>query len=403
MKKKKIAIIAYACSPIRGSEYSVSWNYIISMCDLLDLDVYIGAAGDHMGDFSELKLIDTQIYEKVNFIKVNGGWLANAINLLNKKQIIGYAFYIAYKLWHEKVYKEVEKRKSQYDAVHFLCPHGYRVPGQYYELGIKSVWGPVGGFGNASINFARKGKLKITLRTIINNLQKRFDKSIKKALTKYDAVFASNTFNRDEIKKISGREVMVIPENGITSSSLQAKTDFHKNNDLNIIWVGSIDERKSLDILLEACIGIKIKYHIHVVGNGKYSEDCKKYANENTIKATFYGSVKREQVNELYKYSDVHVITSLLEGNPTVLWEAMSEGVPTISLANSGMLDTICEKCGILIRMINREQVTEDLRKSLCLLQDVSVLQKLSIGVCDCREKFLWKNRISEILKAYEQ
>jgi glycosyltransferase involved in cell wall biosynthesis len=398
--KKKIALIAYACSPMRGSEYSVSWNYITEMYGHVDIDVYLGAAGEHMGDFNELEMVDEKIFQNVNFIKVNGGWTANTINILNKKNILGYAFYVAYKLWHEKAFKEVDKRKSQYDAVHFLCPHGYRVPGRYYDLGIKSVWGPVGGFGNASIKYVKKGRLKVIIRTLINEIQKKFDRNVKKGLITYDTVFASNSLNKNTIKEISGRDVEIIPENGIINKNKKIKNSF-ENNSLSVIWIGSIDERKSLNILLEACIGINIKYHLHIVGNGKYAEDYKKYAEENKINTTFYGAIKRSEVQEIFQKVDVHVITSLLEGNPTVLWEAMSEGIPTISLANSGMVDTICEKCGILINMVNYEQVVVDLKSALTSLQDISALQRLTLGVCDCREKFLWKNRISTFLKAY--
>ena len=47
--------------------------------------------------------------------------------------------------------------------------------------------------------------------------------------------------------------------------------------------------------------------------------------------------------------SDLHAMTSLAEGNPAVLYEAISLGIPTISLDQDGMHDTLANGNGILI------------------------------------------------------
>ena len=47
----------------------------------------------------------------------------------------------------------------------------------------------------------------------------------------------------------------------------------------------------------------------------------------------------------------LHIITSLGEGNPTTIWEAMDRGIPTVSLNHCGMKDVICDKCGVKINI----------------------------------------------------
>ena len=54
-KQMKIIIITYPVSPFRGSEYSVSWNYITEMSKYHELFVLYGTSGNGLGNVSELQ------------------------------------------------------------------------------------------------------------------------------------------------------------------------------------------------------------------------------------------------------------------------------------------------------------------------------------------------------------
>lgn len=398
---KRVALIAYAISPIRGSEYSVSWNYIKKMNKLVKLDVYFGCAGEHLGDFYEMKYFDKEIINNVNFIKVRPGIISQMFNWFNKKNIFTYLFYVAYRIWHKKVFKKIESNIDNYDVIHFLSPHGYRAPGSYYKLNVKTVWGPIGGFGNVESKFLYKPSLKNYLRTLINNIQIKVDPELKSALKFYDVIYTSHDLNKLIVKKISGRDTIVIPENGIISNEIYDSLEKKESNVLKIIWIGSIDFRKSLDLLIISLKDISFSYKLTVVGDGPFKNELETFSKKNNINANFVGNVDREQVKKYLLNSDLHVITSLLEGNPTVLWESMSAGVPTLSLKNSGMASTICSKCGVLIEMENREQVILDIRTELTKLSDKTSLLSLTNGLKNCREKYVWESRINLFLEDY--
>lgn len=404
MRKKKVALIAYSCSPVRGSEYSVAWNYITKMHEIVELDVYLGAAGEHLGDFEELKYASEDIHQRVNFVKVKPNMFSRAINYFNKRKIFTYAFYIAYKFWHKSVFNIIKGKVSEYDVVHFLCPHGYRVPGDYHKLDIKTVWGPIGGFGNVDRQFVLYGRNKVAFRTILNNVQLLIDRSYKIALRNYDVVFSSNLYNQQRIKDISGRSTIVIPENGLTSNLVEKKSiNIEEMKVVNILWVGTLNDRKSLDLLILACSKLDISYVINVVGHGPLHKKLEELSKCKMVNIKFHGQLSRDRVLEMYESNHVHVITSLLEGNPTVLWEAMSAGLPTISLRNSGMATTLCEKCGVLIDMRTRQQIISDLASALSEISNINNYSKLVNGLCDCRTKFQWEKRIPYFLEAYEK
>lgn len=403
MTKKKVAIIAYPLSAIRGSEYSVSWNYIIHMYETHDLDIYIGTTGEHLGDFKELQEIPLRIKNNVKIHCIQPGCVSKTINQLNKRKIFTYAFYLAYRLWHRKVYNIIRSRSEQYDVVHFLSPHGYRAPGKYYMLeNVKTVWGPIGGFQNADTRFIEIGWMKQKLRTVLNKVQLLLDTSVSKAIKGYDVIFTSHDLNRKFVLDNYGRDTDVIPENGIVSFQDSAEKDLSDNN-YSIVWIGSLEGRKGLELLILACEGLNISYELKIIGIGPYMSDYQKLADKLGINAFFLGNLERREVVKHLQYADLHVITSLLEGNPTVLWEAMSVLTPTMSLKNSGMASTICEKCGVMIEMRNREQVISDLKISLESTLNHKTLKTLRCGLEKCRENYLWTKRVAKFLSAYER
>lgn len=119
-------------------------------------------------------------------------------------------------------------------------------------------------------------------------------------------------------------------------------------NPINLISVGHVVNRKGYEFLIEG-LGqlyqsnkLKKEITLHIVG--KYFEDnylnklkkiIKKYSLTNRI--IFHGLIQdKELLLNLYRSSDVFIITSLSEGFPRVIWEAMSQSLPSIvtSLSN---------------------------------------------------------------------
>ena len=67
----KIIIITYPVSPFRGSEYSVSWNYITEMSKYHELFVLYGTSGNGLGNVSELQeWLKNNELKNVHFINV---------------------------------------------------------------------------------------------------------------------------------------------------------------------------------------------------------------------------------------------------------------------------------------------------------------------------------------------
>lgn len=403
--RKNILVVAYTISPIRGSEYSVAWNYINEMSKDNDLVVLYGAAGNHMGDFDEIEswLLNNSILN-VRFVPINPNGFTLLLNYLNRKGIFPYIFYLAYNCWHRQVYKKAKEliTNENFDLVHFLNPIGYREPGYLWKLGFPYIWGPIGGIPNRPEHLFEdltlKNRTLFTVRNWVNAIQFKYNRRLKKALSATDLLLTATTENQVLIKKEYKKESIYLPENAIIESKAITRIINIKEGDVyNIAWIGSIDSRKSLNFLIEALGKVQIgNWHLHVIGEGSLKLAMQYLAEEMLIsdKITWHGHIQRSEVFEILNSTHLHVITSLGEGNPTTIWEAMDRGIPTISLNHCGMKDVICERCGVKVDIESVHQIKTDLAYTISdLILNPTKINNLSAGVLECAKSHNWVKR----------
>jgi len=369
-----------------------------------NLIVLYGSAGDHMGDMDEVECNPLcQSLLNVEWVAVRPNWFTNCLNTLNRHGIFIYSFYLAYNFWHRQVYniaKDLVISRSV-DLIHYLCPIGYREPGYLWKIDKPYIWGPVGGCQNRSLKLAwGKGVVvgaKIFLRNAVNAMQFKFSPRVRNAFRRADIVISSTSGTQKRIVDIHQVESFILAENAITEEMLvqQRPVTVAPDACFNIIWVGRIDERKSLDILLRALSDIRSQpWHLSVIGDGPLKAACSDLANTLGIsdQITWAGKVSRQEVTRYYRDAHLHAISSLLEGNPTVLWEAMAVGIPTIALDHFGMHDVLCPQCGVKVSVDGSLQsVVGDLGQQLRrLMKSPDLIGKLSHGVLECTRRYTW-------------
>lgn len=407
MTRKTILVLAYSVSPVRGSEYSVGWNYIREMSQDHNLIVLYGLAGDHMGDLDEVGRSPVcQSLPNVEWIAVRPNWIANLLNTPNRKGFFVYSFYFAYRFWHKQAYQSALNlmQSRSIDVIHQLCPIGYREPGFLWKFDKPYIWGPVGGIDSRSVKLGWEKSvlmgLKVFLRNTVNELQFRLSPRVRLAFKRADLVLASTSRVQKLIADVHHTQSILQAENAITDEMLtqQRVIKVREGTTINIIWVGRIDEAKSLDLLLKALAPIRsARWHLSVIGDGPLRTASTELAHTLGISSqiSWAGKLSRQEVYQYYQRAHVHVITSLLEGNPTVIWEAMSFGIPTITLDHFGMHDTVCEKCGAKVPVDGTMQsvidgLTLQIRR---LMESPALVGQLSEGVLECSRRYSWTQR----------
>lgn len=402
---KHILVLAYAISPYKGSEFSVAWNYVKNMSKDNKLTVLYGTSDEHMGEVQSMErfLRDNQL-DNVTFVPVKPDGLAECLNWANKHNLFVYTFYYAYQRWQYLAYLEARNIvKQKIDLIHFVGMIGYREPGYLWKLGLPYVWGPICGANNAPQvlmkNMPWMGRLKQTFRTMANKYQLRHSRRLKKALAATDVLLTATSENQRIFKQVHGKDSICLPENCISGEIKLNTSKFNHPDKYHLIFVGRIDSGKSLQILLGAVAILKHldRVMLDIVGDGPLKPSLQQFAHKNGLDSvvTWHGQLPRAEAVELFDSAHLHCITSVSEGNPTTIWEAMSYGVPTLSFDHCGMHDTIDDSSGIRVRIMDTyDKCVSGVANAIDeLLEHPESFEKLAKGTIKRAEKYTWEER----------
>ncbi|WP_211340438.1 glycosyltransferase family 4 protein [Prosthecochloris vibrioformis] len=371
-----------------------------------------------MGDIEEIEnyLQKNGEISNVRFIAIRPSLIARLLNSPNRKGFLVYSFYLAYKVWHRQAARKAQSllASESFDLVHYLCPIGYREPGFLWQFDIPYVWGPIGGMvPTRSLNGAPRSTISIwktRLKNLTNAIQLRLSRRVPKAIARADKLVAATSDNAEIIKARFGRDPQVLPENAIPNDWIQHEFKGGQTtvgSCVRLIWIGSLDARKSPDLLIDALKRVSASnWHIDLIGDGSLRSTLVTMIAAAGLgdKVTLTGLIPRSEVKKLMKGADLHIITSMNEANPTVLWEAMASGVPTISLEHCGMRDTICGSCGVLIPMSDYQETCDLIASEIDrFVNDSKILANKKSGVLSCAETHLWSNRANTWLKIYNE
>jgi glycosyltransferase involved in cell wall biosynthesis len=407
----KILISAYALSPYKGSEFSVGWNTITQLARFHTIWVLYGASDNHMGDTGSLKnYLKNHSVAGVTFIKVEPTTLAKRINSLNKFGL-SWFFYFAFYLWQKRAYLKAKELVDSVDidVVHQLNPIGFREPGFLWKLNKPFVWGPIGGTHFVKLRLFKKNSYKAKLKFLIKNklteFQLKFSRRVSLAMHRADAVIASTGIDKEQIFEFFNKESYHFPENGIVKEPYLNATKFPIKGQLQLVWSGSIEHRKNLEMCLIAVSKIKSKnWKLNILGIGPLITKMQNLAEalaigENII---WHGHLERREAIQIMADSHLHLITSVNEANSTVLFEAMTYGVPTLTLDHCGMADVVCDKCGIKIEIDSYREIINSIVFHLNqVLENPSILADLSKGTVECAKNYTWNKRLTKLNEIY--
>lgn len=413
--RRNILVMAYAISPYRGSEYAVAWNYVTHMSKNNNLTVLYGMSDNHMGETDTMEeYLKEHAVNNVRFIAVKPNRLANLLNWPNRHDFLVYTFYYAFSVWQREAYnvaREISKAEH-FDLIHYVGPIGYREPGYLWKLGLPYVWGPVGGVNNAPRQLMKHmplaGRMKQTFRSVANTIQFHTMHRLKKALEATDVLLTATSENQQKFRQVHHKDSICLPENCITGTITLDESKFNNPAKYNIIVIGRLDAGKSVGVFLEAMAQVRNrdKLHVDIVGDGPLRARLQGYDCEHGLDGliTWHGQLPRVEAVKIFNRAHLHVITSVSEGNPTTIWEAMSYGVPTMSFDHCGMHDILCSKCGILVPIAKRYEdcVSAVARNVDALLQHPERFRQLAHGTVECAQKFTWAKREEFLNKLYD-
>lgn len=400
-----ILINAYACSPNMGSEPGMAWNWCVNLANYCELHIITE------GEFqNKIKTILPTLPQGRNM-----HFYYNPVSDEIRKMCWNqgdWRFYKYYKEWQWKTYliaKDICK-KAHIDILHQLNMIGFREPGYLWKIpDIPFIWGPVDAkesFPMAYLEGASlKTKLFMQLKNTITKWQLQHAKRVHMAARRASYVISASSNSQQVFKKYFQIESPLLNETGCYIQE-HPIVDKSQKEYLDVLWVGKLDFRKQLGLALRSIAKTQNPYiKLHIVGGGN-SLPYQALAKELGIEAQckWYGTVSHEEVQRIMQESDVFFFTSVAEGTPHVVLEAIGNNLPVICFNTCGQGDSVNEKVGIKISLTTPKQSIIDFATKInYLYQNKSILQQLSEG-CNKRQKELsWDNKALQMVELYNK
>lgn len=408
MKRLKILINAYACSPNMGSEPGMAWNWCINLAKHNELFIIteeeyrknIESFLDNYEYRCNLHFYYLPVTPKIRKMAWNQG---------------DWRFYYFYKKWQKKVLDIAKQIVSEHDidVLHQLNMIGFREPGYLWKIkDIPYVWGPIGGMNQFPLSYIKGSKAKmkafLILKIILNKIQIKYSSRVDRAIKRADILISATPNSYSAIKKYKNKKSIHIPETGCFRYDIE-KSEKPFSQTLQVIWVGKFDFRKQLHLAIRAIFETKNKniiLNIYGSGSEKQEKEIKTLVNKLSIEnqIVFHGFQSNSQIQQAMRESDLFFFTSVSEGTSTVVMEAISNNIPVLCFDACGFGAVVNETIGIKLPLANPDKSINDFAEQLNkLYNNRKLLEDLSFNCKLVQDKFSWENKAIKVTKLYNK
>jgi glycosyltransferase involved in cell wall biosynthesis len=154
-------------------------------------------------------------------------------------------------------------------------------------------------------------------------------------------------------------QVVVIP-NGISmsgTSTWKAKSNMGQIDSMRasvgipnlapiLLFVGRLELQKGIDILIartESLLAQLPSHHLVMIGDGTYRAQAEQFAKRTSVQGRVHVLGRRDDVRSWMQVSQLLILPSRYEGMPNVVLEAMSEGLPVVTMRVEGVQELLGE------------------------------------------------------------
>ncbi len=408
-KRLNVLVSVYACNPNLGSEPGMGFQWVKHLAQhcnlwvLTEKDRSLPAVLTYLDSHPELRPF------------------VNVIGIPRQRYgetIWSHLYYWTYMLWQREAYRVASELcdRQMFDLVHQLNMIGYREPGFLWKLPLPFVWGPIGGHVQTPwrflVLFGIKDGLRYGMRNVLNWIQMRVDKRVRRAMKSASILIAATPEDCRQIQAIHGRQAELISETGVVPQSHPHKMPFLRGErSLKLVWSGRFLAGKALPLALYALATVVKKYNnvsieFHAIGSGPCERRWKKLAAGLGINGIchWHGTQTHCKTLEVMSTCDVLIFTSVQDATSTVVLEALQYGLPVICHDACGFGAVIDETCGIKIPLRSPQNSSQDFAKAILkFAENPNLLATMSLGALRKADQLAWHRKAETVVNLYRR
>ncbi len=252
------------------------------------------------------------------------------------------------------------------------------------NIEIVCLQDPITGFFSIISLKIRKSSVKVVVETHgdfidtigleKNLLLPKFYKSIFNYLAKYsinnaDLIRSISEFTEKQVLNFGYQGLFVrFPAWINIDNYFNANIERSYFDTFNIIFVGSVTDRKNPKIIIESLEEIDADVSLEIIGqtpNLKYLNELNKLisSSKHSKKITMTPFIKSEELISKYLSANLFILPSKSEGLGRVIIEAQSTACPVLVSSNTGMVDLVIEnETGYIFENNNKHDLSKKIQ-----------------------------------------
>ncbi len=408
----KVLLMAYECSPWRGSEWAVGWGRLLQAARFTEPHIITSEENfQALTRAREQGLVPTNVHFYTPPPDAR-------LRILSKRQALFAYNYRAYHHWQKLAFRLARELHSRehFDLVHQINVCTFREPGYTWQLGIPFLWGPVGGTQNFPARFLTMlppvEAFKEGMRSISNRISLRFKSRVRAAARAAAMIIGANSTNQRDYERVFHRPSDMLIETGLQQISEPDRLRFQERlgnsgTPLKILWSGEMQSRKALPILLRALAKLSdVPFMLTVLGDGPQLGRWKQLTQRLGLaqRVTFFGRLPFPEAVAQMDQAELFCFPSLRDTSGNVVLEALAAGVPVVCFDHQGVGDIITPECGVKLPVISPARAIEDLARTIRqLANDPPCLLHMSEAATIRARDFLWDKSGDWMFAAYRK
>lgn len=405
VRSLKVLVSAFAFSPVKGSEFSVGWDYVRAIASRHRVWVIARSTEKEETEQYLLQHPDAMPNVTVHYLP----FTSRGFNF----PLWELVFYPMMRHWQWRAYQlgRALDAEIDFDLIHHVNAIGFREPGYLWKIGKPFVWGPIGGLQFFPLRLLNAVPFRSRLFFVLKNLSTLWAMHIsrrpRRAAAAARAILAASSNVADKVCTLWGRDATVLCE--VSAPDLEPRPPARRGDGepLRIIWSGDCNPGKALNIVLLALERLQrssVEWQLVVMGDGRLWGNWKALAGKLGLgeRCMFLGRVSRAEALSVMATGHCLVQPSLYDATSNVVAEALAHGLPVVCLDLFGFKDVVNAECGVKIPPNRLDQVIQDFAKAIeALWLDEDRRYRMAIAAQESSRRLTWKNKEEVINDVY--
>lgn len=190
---------------------------------------------------------------------------------------------------------------------------------------------------------------------------KKRKKKLYSIVARFSGIFKRGYFHATSDEEVEGlikyfkikkEKIFLVPN--ISSSPLSERKYYKEKNNLRIVFISRIQEKKNLKYAIDILSKVKSNVIFDIYGpieSTDYWNICKKSINglPDNIKVNYCGKLDPEMVGKKFREYDCFLFPTISENFGHVISESISNGCPVVLSKNTTPWDDVDKKAGFVI------------------------------------------------------